>query len=91
MEPEPGKSDTERSEEERMRDYENFVKAKGSDVDTDGKIDTELEALAAAGKEAMIADKQFRKFKKRIARETQQVSSTFKSVWRSVRNSPGVE
>ena len=73
-EPEPEEEkDAERSEEERVRDYDKFVKTQGRDVDTDGKSDKELEALAAAGKEAIMADKQFKKFQKRIAREPQQV------------------
>ena len=58
-------------EMERLDEYKQFVKSKELLGDSDN--DKELESLATLGKEALLADKQFRKFKKRVAREPKQV------------------
>ena len=60
-----------KSEKERLDEYKQFVKAEELLGDSDN--DKELESLATLGKEALLADKQFRKFKKRVAREPKQV------------------
>jgi len=73
-EPEPDEPKVkERSETDRMKDFEKMSK-KMSDIDISGKDEKELEKLAMAGKEKLLADKQFKVFKKRIAREPEQVS-----------------
>ena len=59
-----------KSEKERLDEYKQFVKTKELLGDSNDK---ELESLATLGKEALLADKQFRKFKKRVAREPKQV------------------
>ena len=46
---------------------------KSTELLGDSDNDKELESLATLGKEALLADKQFRKFKKRVAREPKQV------------------
>lgn len=72
-EPEPNEPKVkERTEKDRMKDYEKMAK-KMNDVDISGKDEKELEKLAMAGKEELLADKQFKVFKKRIAREPEQV------------------
>lgn len=72
-ETEPDDSENyDKSEEERVDEYKQFVKTNGVLTDADGD-DKELESLATLGKEALLADKQFRKFKKRVAREPKQV------------------
>lgn len=73
MEPEDSDND-DKSEEERLDEYKQFVQTNAvlRLSGTDGN-DKELESLASTGKEALIADKQFRKFKKRVAREPKQV------------------
>ena len=65
-----------KSEEERLDEYKQFVKTNTVLTDADGD-DKELESLATLGKEALLADKQFRKFKKRVAREPKQVCNGF--------------
>lgn len=60
-----------KSEKEILDEYKQFVKTKELLGDSDN--DKELESLATLGKEALLADKQFRKFKKRVAREPKQV------------------
>ncbi|KAK3745516.1 hypothetical protein QZH41_009913 [Actinostola sp. cb2023] len=62
----------ERSEKDRMKDFENMTK-NINEIDLGAKDERELEKLAMAGKEDVIADKQFRIFKKRIAREPEQI------------------
>ena len=77
---EPHESDNDdKSEEERLDEYEQFMQTSDllSDVDGDNQ---ELESLATLGKEALLADKQFRKFKKRVAREPKQVCVCFWSL-----------
>ena len=66
------KSDkSEKSEKDRLDEYKQFVRR--NELLTDTESDKELESLASLGKEALLADKQFRKFKKRITREPKQV------------------
>ena len=60
-----------KSEKERLDEYKQFVKS--NELISDADSDKELESLATLGKEALLADKQFRKFKKRVAREPKQV------------------
>ena len=60
-----------KSEQERLNEYRQFVKT--NELLSDADSDKELETLATLGKEALLADKQFRKFKKRVAREPKQV------------------
>ena len=60
-----------KSEKERLDEYKQFVKTNELLGDSDN--DKELESLATLGKEALLADKQFKKFKKRVAREPKQV------------------
>lgn len=60
-----------KSEKERLDEYKQFVKS--NELLSDADSDKELESLATLGKEALLADKQFRKFKKRVAREPKQV------------------
>ena len=60
-----------KGEKERLDEYKQFVKSKEFLGDSDN--DKELESLASLGKEALLADKQFRKFKKRVTREPKQV------------------
>ena len=60
-----------KSEKDRLDEYKQFVKSK--DLLGDSDNDKELESLATLGKEALLADKQFRKFKKRVTREPKQV------------------
>ena len=60
-----------KSEKDRLDEYKQFVKSK--DLLSDSDNDKELESLATLGKEALLADKQFRKFKKRVTREPKQV------------------
>lgn len=76
-EPEPEESKAkERSEKERMKDFEKMTKNMNINAsELGGKDDKELEKLAMAGKEDLLADKQFKAFKKRIAREPEQVHS----------------
>lgn len=72
-EPDDDESDgNERSEEERLDEFKQFVQENDllSEINGDDK---ELESLATLGKEALLADKQFRIFKKRISREPKQV------------------
>ena len=72
-EPDDDESDgNERSEEERLGEFKQFVQENDllSEINGDDK---ELESLATLGKEALLADKQFRIFKKRISREPKQV------------------
>ncbi|XP_031567317.1 programmed cell death protein 2-like [Actinia tenebrosa] len=72
-EPEPSEVESEeRSEKERMKDFEKITK-KLDQVDLGGQDDKELEKLAMAGKEDILADKQFRVFKKRITRQPDQM------------------
>lgn len=61
-----------KSEEEKMNEYKHFVQNGTVLTDSDSD-DKELESLANHGKEALVADKQFRKFKKRVSREPKQV------------------
>lgn len=73
IETEPDDSDNcDKSEDERLDDYKQFVQTNTVLTDEDGD-DKELEFLATLGKEALLADKQFRKFKKRVSREPKQV------------------
>ena len=60
-----------KSEKERLDEYKQFVKSK--ELLGHSENDKELESLATLGKEALLADKQFRKFKKRVTREPKQV------------------
>lgn len=72
-EPDDDESDgSERSEEERLDEFKQFVQENDllSEINGDDK---ELESLATLGKEALLADKQFRIFKKRISKEPKQV------------------
>ena len=72
IEAEPNESDnSDKSEQDRLDEYKQFVKT--NELLTDASSDKELESLATLGKEALLADKQFRKFKKRTAREPKQV------------------
>ena len=72
IETEPDLTDeSEKSEKDRLDEYKQFVRA--NELLTDTESDKELESLASLGKEALLADKQFRKFKKRITREPKQV------------------
>ncbi|CAH3043326.1 unnamed protein product [Pocillopora meandrina] len=72
IETEPVLTDeNEKSEKDRLDEYKQFVRA--NELFTDTESDKELESLASLGKEALLADKQFRKFKKRITREPKQV------------------
>ena len=72
IETEPDLTDeNEKSEKDRLDEYKQFVRA--NELLTDTESDKELESLASLGKEALLADKQFRKFKKRITREPKQV------------------
>ena len=63
--------ESEKSEKDRLDEYKQFVRR--NELLTDTESDKELESLASLGKEALLADKQFRKFKKRITREPKQV------------------
>lgn len=65
-----------KSEEEKMNEFKHFVQNGTVLTDSDSD-DKELESLANHGKEALIADKQFRKFKKRVSREPKQVCINF--------------
>lgn len=71
-EPDDESDGNERSEEERLDEFKQFVEENDllSEINGDDK---ELESLATLGKEALLADKQFRIFKKRISREPKQV------------------
>ena len=72
-EPDDDESDgSERSEEERLDEFKQFVQENDllSEINGDDK---ELESLTTLGKEALLADKQFRIFKKRISKEPKQV------------------
>ena len=72
IETEPDLTDeSEKSEKDRLDEYKQFVRR--NELLTDTESDKELESLASLGKEALLADKQFRKFKKRITREPKQV------------------
>jgi pre-rRNA-processing protein TSR4 len=72
-EPEPLEFESkERSEKDRMKDFEKMTRNL-NEIDLSGQDDKELEKLALAGKEDIIADKQFRVFKKRISRQPDQV------------------
>lgn len=72
IETEPDENEeSEKSEKDRLDEFKQFMKT--NELLTDTGSDKELESLASLGKEALLADKQFRKFKKRIAREPKQV------------------
>ncbi|PFX34898.1 Programmed cell death protein 2 [Stylophora pistillata] len=72
IETEPDENEEiEKSEKDRLDEFKQFMKT--NELLTDMGSDKELESLASLGKEALLADKQFRKFKKRIAREPKQV------------------
>ena len=84
-EPEDDSDSCDKTEEERLNEYKQFVQTNAVFSDKDGN-DKELESLATLGKEALLADKQFRKFKKRVAREPKQVYGIiyyFNLIWLS--------
>ena len=64
--------DREMSEEQALKDYKKFMSFHQG-IQSDGKGEEEFERLASVGKEALMADKQFKKFQKRIGPEPQQV------------------
>ena len=63
----------ENSEDQVLKDYKQFARSH-SGLQTDDQDEQEFEKLAAVGKEALIADKQFKKFQKRVNLEPEQVS-----------------
>ena len=71
IEPEPDENCPERSEEERLHDYTQLVRR--IELTNDASSDRDLESLSKFGQESFLADKQFRKFKKRVQREPKQV------------------
>ena len=75
-EPDDSSENYDKSEEERLDEYKHFVKTNAVLTDAEAD-DKELESLATLGKETLLADKQFRKFKKRVAREPKQVCNGF--------------
>ena len=70
-EPDEDKND-DKSEEEKIDEYKDFIQ-RNTGLTGTYSDDKGLESLANLGKEALIADRQFRKFKKRVAREPKQV------------------
>lgn len=92
IETEPNDSDNyDKSEDERLDDYKQFVQTNTVLTDEDGD-DKELEFLSTLGKEALLADKQFRKFKKRVSREPKQVLRYHRNgepLWVSDEGKPG--
>ncbi|XP_068728495.1 programmed cell death protein 2-like [Montipora capricornis] len=70
-EPDEDKND-DKSEEEKIDEYKDFIQ-RNTGLTGTYSDDKGLESLAYLGKEALIADRQFRKFKKRVAREPKQV------------------
>ena len=71
IETEPEVVDEEKTDEQRMREYEEFVKREGSGVAEAADVE-EFEREAAEQKH-VECDKAFRRFKDRISREPEQV------------------
>ncbi|XP_041359403.1 programmed cell death protein 2-like [Gigantopelta aegis] len=78
----------EKSEEERLKEYKDFLKTSQAEKMLDGKDETDLDMMAAADSEDT---KQFTKFKARISTDSQQVLRYDRGgepLWVSAHNKP---
>ena len=63
-------SSQEKSEEERLKEYEDFLQTSHAGRMLDGKVESDLDMMATADSEDT---KQFNKFKSRISADSEQV------------------
>lgn len=73
-ETEPELPEEEKTDEQRMREYEEFVKEKGSGLAEAADVEEFEKEAAERGQVRAEYDKTFRQFKDRISREPEQVS-----------------